>query len=513
MWVAPWLDGLWQDVRHGVRSLRRSPGLVIVSALSLGLGIGLNAILFMGISTVYGHQPTMVEPDRMVGVEPGYANQFSYPDYRDLRRSGIFADAVGFRTGGHESRRQRPRHAGLAAGRHRQTTSTCLASARRSAAPSLQPRPRRNAIPVLVVVTAAFWRNWLRADPAAIGESLVLGGEPFTVVGVLPDDYRAVFGWIGPQIYVPISRLTLAGARGPRHSQSQRARASAAECHDVAGTGGGHRHSPHRSSARIQSGCPRRDARSRVFAARAMQFRGAEMGYSAFRTLSSVTGGLVLLIACVNVAGLLMARATERRREIAVRVAIGAGRARVVQAMLVESLLLVVTGGVVGLSMALRVNRIPFPSEMAALQNVMALDMRHPSVCDSVRAADDARLRCASGAQGDAARAWSMTCDRAARASRRARGCGRRSSSVSWRCRCSWSWRRCCSSAARFGSGRPTSASISITAWSRDSASTRRSIRERRARDSASGWSSGSRRFPGCRRPAWRTSFRSAATR
>ena len=82
VWVAPWLDGLWQDVRHGVRSLRRSPGLVIVSALSLGLGIGLNTILFMGISTIYGHQPTMVDPDRVVGVEPGYANQFSYPDYQ-----------------------------------------------------------------------------------------------------------------------------------------------------------------------------------------------------------------------------------------------------------------------------------------------------------------------------------------------------------------------------------------------------------------------------------------------
>ena len=81
------------------RSLRRSPGLVIVSALSLGLGIGLNTILFMGISTVYGHEPTMVDPKRVVGVEPGYANQFSYPDYRDLKSSGIFADALGFSTG------------------------------------------------------------------------------------------------------------------------------------------------------------------------------------------------------------------------------------------------------------------------------------------------------------------------------------------------------------------------------------------------------------------------------
>ncbi len=73
-WVAPWIDALWQDVCQGTRSLRRSPGLVVVSALSLGLGIGLNAILFMGISTVYGHEPTMAEPERVVDVEPGYAN-------------------------------------------------------------------------------------------------------------------------------------------------------------------------------------------------------------------------------------------------------------------------------------------------------------------------------------------------------------------------------------------------------------------------------------------------------
>src|SRR4030095_14582355 len=100
VWVFPWVDSLWQDVRHGVRGLRRSPGLVIVSALSLGLGFGLNVILYMGVLTIFGHQPTMVEPGRMVGVEPSYANQFSVPDYQDLVRDRIFEDAAGFRITG-----------------------------------------------------------------------------------------------------------------------------------------------------------------------------------------------------------------------------------------------------------------------------------------------------------------------------------------------------------------------------------------------------------------------------
>jgi predicted permease len=374
MWVAPWIDALWQDMRHAARSLRRSPGLVAVSALSLGFGVGLNSILFMAISTVYGHEPTMVDPERVVGVEPGYANQFSYPDYRDLKSSGIFSDTFGFRTGSlnlGSSGRLTPTSLLVvtanyfdALGVRAQVGRTFTAV---EAAPESNPR--------IAVVTAAFWRNWLRGEATAIGETLVLGGEPFTVAGVLPDDYRAMVGWVGPQIYVPVSRLTMPAfeergtpglavlARlkpGTTTIQAQSAVTSLVAALERA--------YPERLTA---EGRP-----ARVFPARAIQFRGAETGYRAFMTMSMVTGGLVLLIACVNVAGLLMARATERRREIAVRVAIGAGRARVVQAMLVESLLLVVTGGVLGLAMSIAIRWAPFPAEMGPLRTVLALDGR-----------------------------------------------------------------------------------------------------------------------------------------
>jgi predicted permease len=349
-WVAPWIDALWQDIRHSGRSLRRSPGLVIVSALSLGLGIGLNAILFMGISTVYGYEPTMTQPQRMVGVEPGYANQFSYPDYQDLKSSGIFADAVGFRTGGlnmGSAGRLTPVTLLVVTANYFEALGVRAHLGRMFSA--TEATPERD--PRVVVVTAGFWRNWLRGDPAAIGESIVLGGEPFTVVGVLPDDYRAVFGWIGPQIYTPISRLTLSGFED--------------------------RGTPSLSVlARLQPDATMSQAQAAVTTFTASLERMYPDRLSSKGRSARVTGALVLLIACVNVAGLLMARATERRREIAVRVAIGAGRARVVQAMLIESLLLVMTGGVLGLAMAYAVNWAPLPSEMAPLRNLMALNAR-----------------------------------------------------------------------------------------------------------------------------------------
>jgi len=374
VWIAPWIDGVWQDLRHGVRSLRRSPGLVAVSALSLGLGIGLNTILFMGIRTVYGHEPTMVAPEEVVGVEPGYANQFSYRDYVDLKSSGIFTDALGFRTGGlnlGSSGRVTPTSLLVVTANFFDMLGVRTQAGRTFTA--AEAAPERN--PRLAVVTASFWRNWLRGDPAAIGESLVLGGEPFTVIGVLPDDYRAVFGWIGPQIYVPISRLTLTALEdrsAPSMSvlarlkpQTTTAQAQTAVTSFVAAL---ERTYPDRLTAKGRS--------VRIYPAQAAQFRGAELGYQALRTLSLITGALVLLIACVNVAGLLMARAAERRREIAVRVAVGAGRARVVQAMLVESLLLVATGGVLGLTLAYALGWAPLASEMAPLRNAIALDAR-----------------------------------------------------------------------------------------------------------------------------------------
>ena len=364
VWVAPWLDGLWQDVRHGVRSLRRSPGLVIVSALSLGLGIGLNAMLYMGISTIFWHRPTMAEPARMVGVEPGSTNQFSHPDYQDLLASRIFDDAAGFRI---ES-------LNLGSGARVVRVGVLAVTANFFRVLGVEARQGRTFSPVdaapereprEVVVTAEFWRTSLGADSAAVGSTLVLNGESFTVVGVLPDGYQSVVGWVGPQIYAPLSRLTLQALnerRTPSLSVIARLPSSAtarqAETAVTALMTSLERAYPDRLAAMGRT--------ASVFPAADAQFRGVQRRFQQFATLALVMAGLVLLIACVNVSGLLMARATQRRREIAVRLAVGAGRARVVQSMLVESCLLVMAGAVHGARADVR----PEPDFVSGLDGV-----------------------------------------------------------------------------------------------------------------------------------------------
>ncbi len=374
VWAARWCDGLWQDVRHSVRSLRRSPGLVAISALSLGLGLGLNAVLYMGFDTIMRHRPSMADPEGVVGVEPATSRQFSHPDYRDLAASGLFADALGYRAiSVHLGAGSRIRRAGALAvtanffdvlGVHPVIGRGFDATA---SAPDRDPRE--------VVVTAGFWQTYLRGSRQAIGETLIVNGERFTVIGVLPDDYRAVTGWVGPQLYVAVNRLlmpTIDERGSPSLGVLARLEAATTSVQVqpavTALLAALERDYPDRLAAHGRA--------ARVFPADQQQFRGTELRFQILSTIGWMTVGLVLLMSCVNVMGLLLARAAARRREIAIRVAVGGGRARMVQAMLVEGALLVAAGAAVGLPVAFALTRIPFYQPMVGLQDAMVPDSR-----------------------------------------------------------------------------------------------------------------------------------------
>jgi putative ABC transport system permease protein len=192
------MEGLLRDVRHAARGLSRSPGLLVVSALSLGLGIGLNAMLYMAISTIYWHEPTASARGTFVAVEPANANQFSYPDYQDLERSDIFEGAAGFRTSAMN----------LGSGADITRTGVMVVTANFFDTLGIEPALGRTfgaaeassaREPRVAVVTSGFWRAHLHADPATVGGTIVLDGERFEVAGVLPEDYRAVTGWMAPR--------------------------------------------------------------------------------------------------------------------------------------------------------------------------------------------------------------------------------------------------------------------------------------------------------------------------
>jgi predicted permease len=345
------MDTYLSDLRRALRLLRTSPGLVLVSVLSLGLGLGVNLTLFTAIRAVFFREPTIADRARVVAVQPGNSNQFSYLNYRDLRDSGIFETVAGYRPVRFNLRTgdEAERVNGLAVTPNF-FDAVRIPLARGRAFGAVEAAPEQE--PRVAVISHAFWRRRFNASPAIVGREMTLNGESFTVIGVLPERYHPVTLLSDPAVYVPVTRLVLPTIGDRRNGNAL----------NVLGwlRPGATREQAQAAIANLGAALEQEhpiENRGMGRRGRIVSLVGREFDDSPVRlvapTILLALFGLVLLSACANVAGLLLARSAQRQREIAVRTALGARRFQLVRMLLAESFALAFAGAVAGTLLAL----------------------------------------------------------------------------------------------------------------------------------------------------------------
>ena len=347
------MDPLLGDLRYALRQMRRRPAFTVIAALSLAIGVGANTAIFSAINALLLRPvPGVADPERV--VEVGRSNQgrgfdtFAYPDYEDLRgevtafdRTAAFTLNMLSFSRGEEGERVTASHVSPA---YFDVMGLSPALGRFFTPDEDLP----GSVPRVAVLSHRFWTDRLGADPDVLGSTVRLNREAFEVVGVLPEAFRGHVVAFSPDVYLPFRAISLTGgnenftSRGSSwHQMVARLRPGAtpaeadvqvkavyarlAEAYPETNR--------HRSGSVLPLGLVPGGGRGPVRA-----FLGALMGLVA----------LILLVTCTNVAGMFLARASGREREIAVRLALGSGRGRLVRQLLVEALVVFALGGAAG---------------------------------------------------------------------------------------------------------------------------------------------------------------------
>lgn len=358
------LENLWSDLRYAVRQLRRSPAFALIAVLTLALGIGANTAIFSVVNGLLFRSLHVRDESRLTVLgfrqkDTQWLPDISLPEYRDLRSqtrsvfSGVSAEQIGLDGISMQGSKPDRIFTGYVSGNYFQTLGVqpLLGSFFRS---SQGETP--GADPVMVL-SYSYWKQHFASDPRIVGRQVSLNGHLITVVGVTPKDFHGVYTVLGIQGYLPLamivpientpldqlnkrtSRGLLPYARLAPGITRQQANAALAVV-----------------AQRFSNEHPRteRDATMRGFPLYAGR-TGLDSNNTAgiLSALFLGLAGLVLLLACVNVANLLLVRASVREREMVIRSALGAQRSRLIGQMLTESILLALFGGAAGVGLGI----------------------------------------------------------------------------------------------------------------------------------------------------------------